>query len=219
MIYTKKIIKKATAKLNLNYKKLCAFDRKCFNHKDKSNTLFGNKIKNNSTNTNARKNNILCLDSSLTKTSNMLIEKNLTTKENIILIEGNKKNHQKHILNGFNSIYGNCIDVIKEHNLGKFDGIYLDAIGTVGTVSELVFESIKNNLTNDKCIIGYTFVKRSSIKGSKFENSYKEFMEKFIALLNNYGYKIIDSVSNEYGSPRTGQANMFTEFVCIERNR
>ena len=159
---SKKVInKKIVVKLKseFDYKKLCAFDRKCFFHKDITNRIFCNMLKNHMI---KKLNNILCLDSTLVKTSNMLIGENLTTKENIILIEGNKKNYQKHISNGFNSIYGSCIDVIKEYYFNKFDGIYLDAIGSIENVSELVFETIKNNLPNDKCIIGYTFVKRGS---------------------------------------------------------
>jgi hypothetical protein len=209
----KKFVKKSI--LNLNYKKLCAFDRKCFTHKDKTNEIFCRMIKNYKNN---NFNNILCLDSSLTKTSNMLIQENLTTKKNIILIEANKKNHQKHISNGFNSILGSCNNVLGEYYFNKFDGIYLDAIGTVETVGELVFDTLKNNLTNDKCVIGYTFVKRGRIKGSKFETSYNEFMKKFNLLLNKYGYKLIDSKSYSYGSPKTGQANMFSEFVFVEKN-
>ena len=213
IIFEKKNKKKIIKSIH-NYKKLCAFDRKCFIHKDKTNKIFRDMLKNN---TDKNINNILCLDSSQTKTSNMLISENLSTIENIILIEGNKSNYKKHISNGFNSIYGNCLDVIKQYYFDKFDGIYLDAIGSVDTVSELVFESIKNNLINDRCVIGYTFVKRGRIKGVNFETSYKQFMKNFIELLNINGFKIIDSESYKYGSPRTGQANMFTEFVCVEK--
>lgn len=209
----KKIVKKH--KLNFNYKKLCAFDRKCFDHKDKTNGIFCAMLKKY---INKNQNDILCLDSALTKTSNMLIDENLTTKKNITLIEANKKNHQKHISNDFFSIFGYCKDIIEKNYLGKFDGIYLDAIGTISTVSELIFSTITKKLTNDKCIIGYTFVKRSRIKGSRFESSYNQFMEKLDTILKIHGYKLIDSESYSYGSPKTGQANMFTEFIYVEKN-
>ena len=212
----KNINLKKIKKNNFNYKKLCAFDRKCFVHKDITNGIFCKMLKKYKDN-NSNNNSILCLDSALTKTSNMLIDKNLTKKENIILIEANKKNYQKHISNGFISIHGNCIDIIKEHYFNIFDGIYLDAIGTVETVSELVFESVKNNLTNNKCIIGYTFVKRNRTNGSNFKISYNTFMKKLNELLNNKRFKIIDSESYTYGNPRTGQANLFTEFLYIEK--
>jgi hypothetical protein len=201
-------------KSSFHYNKKCAFDRKCFTHKDKTNGIFCKFLKKYIGKNNI---NVLCLDSELTKTSNMLIDEKITTKENIILIEGNKKNHLKQNSKGFNSIFGNCNDVITEYYLDKFDGIYLDAIGFVCSVSKLVFESIKNNLTNDKCVIGYTFVRRGNIKGSKFETAYGEFLEKRNLLLENYGYKLIDSESYSYGAPRKKQANMFTEFIYVEK--
>lgn len=212
---TAKTKKNFVQKSFFKYKKLCAFDRKKFIHKNITNKMFCDMLKNYK---NTNSNNILCLDSSLTKTSNMLISNNLTSKNKILLIEGNKNIHQKHISNGFVSINGNCIDVIKEYYLDNFDGIYLDAIGTIETVSNLVFESIKNNLTSNKCIIGYTFVKRYRTKGMNFDTSYKNFMQNFVMLLNKFGSKIIDSKSYSYGSPRKGQANMFTEFVYIEKS-
>lgn len=209
-----KNIKQKKSNSNFKYTKLCAFDRKCFTHKDKTNEMFCNMIKNN-----LKKdyNNILCLDSALTKTSNMLIDKNITQKENIILIEANKNNHKKQITNGFNSIFGKYDEVIQNYYLDKFDGIYLDAIGSVKTVSELVFDTVKKNLTNNDCVIGYTFSRRGK-KGETFSSSYEIFRKKFNLKLKKLGYKVIDSESYIYGSPRTKQANMFTEFICLTKN-
>lgn len=200
------------------YKKLCAFDRKCFTHKDKTNKMFCDMIVKNIISTQYKK--ILCLDSSIAKTSNMLISKNITSKDNIILIEANNSTHQTHLSNGFSCIQGNCANVFTNYYFNSMDGIYLDAIGSVETVGCIVFDAVKHiinkNKTN-KCVLGYTFAKRGRTKGQTFNSTYNDFFSKFTDLIHKCNYKIIDSDSYSYGSPKTGQACMFTEFVCIEK--
>ncbi len=221
-------ITKSTTKTNANsktsefvYKRKCAFDRKCFSHKDITNGIFCNMLKQFIGT--GPENKILCLDSSLAKTSTMLIDQGLTKKKNITLIEGNQKVYKTHILNGFNCIYGNCANVITTNlQIGcvGYDGIYLDAIGTTETIGQIVFDTVKNVIIKSnisKCILGYTFVRRSHKKGQTFISSYNEFILELNNLLDNFGYKISKSEQYSYGSPKTGQANMFTEFLFVEK--
>lgn len=220
---TKQLIKsskssKSKVNSQFKYSKLCAFDRKCFIHKDKTNKMFCDMIIKNLSSQENKK--ILCLDSAKTKTSNMLISNGICTKQNIVLIEANNSTYQKHVSNGFNCIQGNCSDILTQYQFNPMDGIYLDAIGSVGTVGQLVFDALTNiiNKSNtNRCVLGYTFVKRGKSKGQTFISTYGNFLFKFNCLLSNYNYKITDTESYSYGNPKNGQACMFTEFVCIEK--
>jgi len=214
-----KVVKKS-----FKYKKLCAYDRKCFTHKDTTNKMFCDMILKNLSKTKlvgGEEKKILCLDSSIRKTSNMLISKNITNKNNILLIEANKNTYQKHMANGYNCLFGDCKNILSEYKFGYQDGIYLDAIGSVETVGQMVFDTVNNIIKKNnikECVLGYTFVKRGNKLGQKFTNSHNTFQIKLKELLEKFEYSITDSNSYSYGNPRIGQANMFTEFICIKKN-
>ncbi len=165
---------------------------------------------------------IVALDSKETKTSKALLCEDLVEKDNIILIEGNCNVNKFHIQNGYNSIYGECKDILGSQHLNdimsKVDAIYLDAIGCPETVGELVSAFNNNYLKkNDRCVIGYTFTKRNK-KGHTFLNSYNTFFKKFKSEIKNLGFKLNEKpISYSYGNPKKHQANMFTEFVSVTR--
>lgn len=157
--------------------------------------------------------NALILDGDTRNTTRHL-QKTFGERVNITIIEDNIDTHSLHIKNKMESHNMKHYEFFNKNTTKKYAFIYMDLCGTIkkhGNFNHM----FDNSFVNDISIVGVTFCRRSTIKGTKFEREFVEWNKRFIesAKFNDYSC----TTMNDSYKYRNDGSNMQTTFYVFKK--